>query len=700
MAIRVKRGFLWLFVLLLCVAMTSAWAAEDAIRVSSRSDPQSVISEREVNITIKVYNTGSEDVNGEITLFNSEGNSVEQYSGLKAGQTVTYEGKWNVTSEQISQGKILFYIRYPATEPGAEAPIRQIPITIQKEEAAPQLTVTYTLSPASARPGQQVTAAYTLSNTGNIELRGIEIANPGFSAKTLTAASLSVGERVQLTDTVMMGEQELVSDPIITYTAAGSTRKLTQDDLGRRTVTVSQNGLIASLSSENAENVYPGAAVTLDLSLRNTGEEAISEISARLADGSALADLHELRPGGSFETSAPYVPSAAGNLSATVSGVLPDGEPVTVVTGEVPVTMQDASTALLLRIRAKAETDTIYSEPATVRFAVEVENVGEVDAANLSITEAGTRVAVIPSLQSGEKKTAVLDLSLSMAGTVRFAVSGKDAIGNERTYESGDIVIAYVEPTPTPTAAPTPTSVPPTPTPVPTATPEPTLMERVNEAVDPTILIAAAAAIGALIVFSSVRAILRSSRRKKKLREAVDTLDTTSDVRNSFGMTSRRRRTKQRAEEKNESLVSTTDLTEEDLKASPVQEEGKRRRAERQAKVPEGKTLRVSASESHLAGNERPEPGDSPTRVYSPEYAQDESEDQAEPTRRMEPVATRHPSEPPTGETVRLSRTEASEPAEEAGRKIESSGKRRGIFGRRRDEIVDETTDADEDLYD
>ena len=703
MTIQVKRGILTLLTLLLCAALASAWAAEDAIRVSSRSDPQSVISEREVDITIKVYNTGAEDVTGEITIFNSEGNSVEQYPGLKAGQTVTYEGKWNVTAEQISQGKILFYIRYPASEPGAEAPVRQIPITIQKEEAVPQLTATYTISPATARPGQQVTASYTLSNTGNIELRGIEISNPGFSAKTLTAAALSVGERVQLTDTVMMGEQELISDPVITYTSAGSTKKQTQSDLGRRTVTVSQNGLIASLSSDNAENVYPGAAVTLDLSLRNTGDEAISEIVVRLPDGSSVSDLHELRAGGSFETSAPYVPSAGGAVSATVSGTLPDGEEVTVVTNEVPITMQDASTALLLRVRAKAETDTIYSEPGTVRFAVEVENVGDVDAANLTITEAGTKVAVIPSLQSGEKKTAVLDLSLSMAGTVRFAVSGKDAIGNERTYESGDIVIAYVVPTPTPTAAPTPTPVPPTPTPVPTPTPEPTLTERLTEAieeVDPIILIAAGAAIGVLILFFAGRAILRSSRRRKKLREAVDTLDTTSDARNSFGTAARGHRTKERPEEKDDSLVSTTELTEEDLKADPVREEGKRRRSEKTAPVPEGKTLRVSASENHLAGSERPEPGNSPTRVYSPVHPREEAEEASEPTRRMEPVTERHPTEPPTGDTVRLSRMSDNEHSEQDREEAGQSGKRRGLFGRRKEDVIEDGTDEDADLYD
>ena len=696
MAIRMRRVITVLLIMLFCASLSAiASAAEDAIRVSSRSDPQSVISEREVDITIKVYNTGSEDVTGDITIFNSEGNSVEQYSGLKAGQTVTYEGKWNVTSEQISQGKILFYIRYPAAQEGADAPVRQIPITIQKEEASPQLTATYTLSPTSARSGQQVTAAYTLSNTGNIELRGIEVVNAGFSGKVLTAASLSVGERVQLTDTVMMGDKELVSDPVISFTAAGSTKKQTLSDLGKRTVTVSQDGLIASLSSDDAVNVYPGAAVTLKLSLRNTGEDTISDIGARLSDGSVLSDLHELRAGGSFETSAPYVPSTKGNVSATVSGMLPDGEQVTVVTNEVPITIQDASTALLLRVRAKSETEMIYSEPATVRFAVEVENVGEVDAANLTITEADTKVAVIPSLQSGEKKTVVMDLALSMAGKVRFAVSGKDALGNERTYETEDIVISYVAPTPTPTAAPTPTPVPPTPTPVPTPTPEPTLVERVTEVVDPKILLAAGAVLGVLILLLVGRGIIRSSRQKKKLREAVDTLDTTSDVRNSFG-NSRGRRYVSHPESQNDTFVSTTELTEEDVKAPITREDGKRRRSERDIEFSEEQTKHLSSAGSGKNGDEKTELNDSPTRIYN--HLQ--PEETMEKTRRVEPVTERHPSEPPTGETVRFSRMEVEEQNDNE-EIVEAHSKRsRGLFGRRKEDIIEEGTDTDEDLYD
>lgn len=138
---------------------------------------------------------------------------------------------------------------------------------------------------------------------------------------------------------------------------------------------------------------------------------------------------------------------------------------------ELNIATQDASQALVLDVTAQAQTTTIYSEPAVVRFAVQVKNIGQTDAATLTVKEAGTTVATIPSLPSGESRTLVFDLETSIAGQIQFEVSGKDAAGNDKAYDSNIIFLTYVEPTPEPTATPAPTAVPPTPTPEPTATP-------------------------------------------------------------------------------------------------------------------------------------------------------------------------------------------------------------------------------------
>ena len=197
--------------LMLCVCAFAS-ADADPIRVSSLSEPQSVISEQDVSITIKIYNSSQTDMLDEITLFNPKGVSVEKYSGLKGEQSVTYTGKWHVTKDQIEKGKISYYIQYTVdTGSGPQVATRTVPVTIQTEEAAPQLTATYSISPASAREGQMVTLSYTLSNTGNVELRNIVIENEGISKEELAQPALSVGEKVTITDTFTMGKKELVS---------------------------------------------------------------------------------------------------------------------------------------------------------------------------------------------------------------------------------------------------------------------------------------------------------------------------------------------------------------------------------------------------------------------------------------------------------------------------------------------------------
>ena len=70
------------------------FAAEaNPIRVSSLSEPQSVISPQEVDITIKVYNSGQTDMQEKITLYNPAGAPVETYEGAQGGAERDLSGR-------------------------------------------------------------------------------------------------------------------------------------------------------------------------------------------------------------------------------------------------------------------------------------------------------------------------------------------------------------------------------------------------------------------------------------------------------------------------------------------------------------------------------------------------------------------------------------------------------------------------------
>ncbi len=627
-----------LCVLMLC-ACAFAYADADPIRVSSLSEPQSVISEQDVSITIKIYNSSQTDMLDEITLFNPLGVSVEKYSGLKGEQSVTYTGSWHVTKEQIEKGKINYYIQYTVdTGSGPQKATRTVPVTIQTEDAAPQLTATYSVSPASAKEGQTVTLSYTLSNTGNVELRNIVIKNDGISKEELAQPSLSVGEKVTITDSFKMGKKELVSKPSITYQAAESNKKLTISDLARKTITVAEDGLEIELTTDHAENVYPGEKITLKVELKNTGNGSYKDLKALLSDGTEIASGMELAAGASLKKEVEWAVSENTALTASVSGSDGNGEAVAVVSSELNITTQDISRALVLRVYADAAQTVIHSEPAVVRFGIVVENIGETDAATLTVEQAGTTVAKIPSLPAGESRTMVFDLETSIAGKFQFVVKGRDADGNERAYESDILQIAYVEPTPVPTAVPTPTPVPPTPTPVPTATPAPTLGEIIAEKVDPVVLYSIAGVLAALLVAVLGVSGVTSARRKKRMEQAIDTIALTPDVRNHRGV-ARRRRPQASAKpasdpkEKEEApIVPATELTEEqdappaqnELPATPARdamrqterEEGRRRRSA-SMEVPADETLRVMPVDQRPEFIAQGKVDDSQTRIFN-----------------------------------------------------------------------------------
>ena len=322
-----------------------AMAEADPIRVSSLSEPQSVISEQDGSITIRIYNSSQTDMTEEISLYDPTGGvPVSTYNGLQGEQSVTYTGTWHVTQDQIKEGKIKYYIQYSFDSGnGLDKVVRAVPVTIQTEAAAPQLTATYTLSPTSARKGQKVAVEYTLSNTGNIELRNIAISNEGVSSKKLTAPSLSVGEKVTLQDSFTMGDSELVSKPTVTYQASGESKTYTISDMARKTVTLAQDGLEAALTTDAGDNVYPGEKIHLKLSIKNTGNNGYTGLTATLSDGTVMASDISLAAGANFEQTIEWAPAQSGAVTVQVDGMSDNGEAVSVASEELTITTQDAS---------------------------------------------------------------------------------------------------------------------------------------------------------------------------------------------------------------------------------------------------------------------------------------------------------------------------------------------------------------------
>jgi len=342
-----------------------------------------------------------------------------------------------------------------------------------------------------------------------------------------------------------------------------------------------------------------------------------------------------------------------------------------------------------------------------------VENIGQTDATTLTIKEADTTVATIPSLPSGESRTLVFDIETSIAGKLQFTVSGKDALGNARTYESNVIQISYIEPTPVPTAVPTPAPTP-SPTPVPpTPTPEPTLQEMLADKVaelNPVVLWSAAGGLGALLVLLITVNVITAARRQKRIAQAIDTIEIESEYRpRNYRGTKKgdRKANKNKVQHKDsveEEINLDQELTDENaalLKEEAkaihtAREEGRRRRSAQEREVPSDRTLRVAPIDERPDFIAQGPVDDSQTRVFS----------RIEEDVMDAPKSAQEASEP----TIRLNAEQVEEirksEAKKTGRKQghqELKKQKKGLFSfgsKKKEEQEDEFIDDEYDELD
>jgi len=201
------------------------------------------------------------------------------------------------------------------------------------------------------------------------------------------------------------------------------------------------------------------------------------------------------------------------------------------------------------------------------------------------------------------------------------------------------------------------------------------------------------------------------------MKQAIDTIELSPDVRNHRGTARRRRKTgakpvKAAEEPKDEAIVPATELTEEEAvrmheeavrasakavaadpaQAEPRQNETENRRRRQTVEVPTDETLRVAPVDQRPEFVAQGKVDDSQTRIFGRmdvEAALEEeaktaaAEPEAEPEQAA-PVQEAPSEEPAAGETIRISREQIEEIRE---KQAESEDRFAAKKGKKRDEI-------------
>lgn len=470
---------LGLLLLALALALVLPASAEyDPITTSSACVPNTLVEPGPVDVTIKVYNSGDTDMQSPMTLYDPNGEAVENFVDvtLAAGQSQSWNGTWNVSQEEMAEGKLRFALRYELNAGGAAVQVNKtIAVSIQQDAPAPSLTASYTVTPNPAQEGAEVTLTYTLSNTGNVAVTNVQITNEELTDERINISRIETGERVTREFVYEMGDEAVTFKPKVTYRADGSDRVLTIGTMAQETIEVAEGDLELELvGGENVVGAMPGDKATLTLTMRNTGNITYSNI--QITD-SVLGEIEsglELGPGEEKTVQREFTVQESADHAFTVTAVSSAGGEIEHTSNKVSVVALDLERAVNLEVSAEAGQTVIREKPAVVAFAVTVRNIGEVDAQNVELYQGDTLVATIDSIPAGEEARVVKEYSVSMEGTFQFtAVSYMEVEQQEeplqQRFDSPEVVLAYVEATPEP--------VTPPPTLAPVATVEPVATE-------------------------------------------------------------------------------------------------------------------------------------------------------------------------------------------------------------------------------
>lgn len=432
-----------------------AGAAEDNLKIAMELSSTTFTEPKDITVTIQVTNSGETDMPGPVTLYYPNGKQVEEFGTptLTVGTSKTWNGTWSVTKKQLEAGKITFKLKYSLHNDAGEMVNKtknfSYPITYTGAVAA--VEINRTITPTTAREGQEVTVTYDVVNTGNVEVTNVSIKeNSSISSKKGTIDTVAAGEKASYTFTTTMKKKDLTSSATITYKAGGKTHTEKKDEASIKYGEVKLN---ASLAADKKGGI-PGDAVKLTLTLKNSGNVDYTGVTVTDAVLGEVFTGLTVPAGETVTQEKEIIIAQTADYQFTVTGADASGSTVETSTDRLSIQALDPAQKISLNVNASADRDTIYQIPGTVKFVVQVTNNSTVEVKDVTVSASGVQLYEFPSILAGETREFTRDVSVSMAGKYRFDAKVKNQLSETETFESNIIQIAYAQPTPVPTEAP------------------------------------------------------------------------------------------------------------------------------------------------------------------------------------------------------------------------------------------------------
>jgi uncharacterized repeat protein (TIGR01451 family) len=392
---------------------TTTAAQSSRLTVAKTSSPATAAAAGEViTYTVTATNAGNTTLTSVTVADPLPGLSAFTYTWpaavgtLLPGQSVAATATYTVRQSDVDAGSIVNAATATGTTPGGPTTTggggTTVPIA-----PSPGLTVTKSAAPSTvAAAGDAVTYTITTTNTGNVTLTGVTVADPLPGLGPLanvwdgTAGTLSPGQSVVSTATYTVTQANVDAASLQnTATASGTDPSGTPiSDDGESTITATANpGLTVTKSASPASITRAGQTVTFTITASNTGNVTLTGVTIAdplpgLGTPSVVwptATPGTIAPGQhAVETVAYTVTQTdvnAGSIlnAASATGITPGG-PTTGGGGDVTVPVISTPGLSVVKF---ADVSSVTAAGDLITFTVQAVNTGNVTLTGVSIAD-------------------------------------------------------------------------------------------------------------------------------------------------------------------------------------------------------------------------------------------------------------------------------------------------------------------------
>ncbi len=444
-----KKRLLGSIIFILCMALFVPLAHAEEVRVTVTATPTELSDTGTVRFTFSISNFSDYELSDLVIVYNGVSYDDLRETIIPPNQSVQ---DYNLDL-QVSESQLGTPIVFTITGVRSGEPISQEATVTIARSSDPVISITRTADAEMARRGDSIKLTYKLSNETKFDMTDIMIIDEDISDTPIRQDNLRAGDSFSLDRQYTMGEDSVVSAPVVTYTVNGKTKSFS----GIQPMTLTS--LLVQLSMDVQMGAPTAAGVNFTIEVKNTGNQDISGITITDERNNPVnTATFSLKADESTTFSylvVPVMTEPLRNVKFSLKGTDSLNQPYTQETPrtyEVYPFVDDSQ----INVTVRAETVTPWSsEAGKLTARIIITNHSSVTLTNVSVSETSMGVLKVYDTLAAGETSFDQEIVLGSPRNLQFSLKGVDPTGASRDLASSMLPVAYgTESTPAPEVTP------------------------------------------------------------------------------------------------------------------------------------------------------------------------------------------------------------------------------------------------------